>query len=134
MKNTLLINALRANAAFSATTGAILVVASVPLSSWLGIAIWISIGLGLGLLGFAAVLVVLARDPQPALVRAVILADAAWVAGAVTVIAVFPDLMSTAGLWALALVSVVVAELAVAQYVGLRRVERQLRVGEPVHL
>jgi hypothetical protein len=106
----------------------------VPLSSWLGIAIWISIGLGLGLLGFAAVLVLLARDPQPALVRAVILADAAWVAGAVVVIAVFPDLMSSAGLWALALVSVVVAELAVAQYVGLRRVERQLRVGEPVHL
>jgi len=134
MKNSLLINALRANAAFSATTGTVLVVASVPASSWLGIETWVSIGLGLGLIGFAALLVVLARDPHPALVRAVILADAAWVVGAVIVIAVFPDLMSTAGLWALGIVSVIVVDIAVAQYVGLRRVERHLGVGEPIHL
>jgi len=134
MINSLLINALRANAAFSAATGSILVVASVPVSSWLGIATWISIGLGLGLIGFAAILVMLARDPQPALVRAVIGADAAWVIGAVIVISVFPDLMSTSGLWALGLVSVVVADIAVAQYVGLRRLDDHLGVREPVHL
>jgi hypothetical protein len=134
MKNNLLINALRANAVFSATTGTILVVASVPVSSWLGIETWVSIGLGLGLIGFAALLVVLARDPQPALVRAVIVADAVWVVGAVTVIAVFPDLMSTAGLWALGIVSVVVADIAVAQYIRLRRTEQHLDVGEPVYL
>jgi len=134
MINSLLINALRANAAFSAATGTILVVASVSASSWLGIETWLSIGLGLGLIGFAALLVVLARDPQPALVRAVIGADAAWVIGAVIVISVFPDLMSTSGLWALGFVSVVVADIAVAQYVALRRAEQHLRVGEPIHL
>jgi len=134
MTNSLLISALRANASFSATTGAILVVVSVSASSWLGIETWVSIGLGLGLIGFATLLVMLERDPHPALVRAVILADAAWVVGAVMVIAVFPDLMSTDGLWALGIVSVIVADIAVAQYLALRRVEQHLGVGEPIYL
>ncbi len=120
MSNKLLIRALRANATFSAVTGVVLVIGSVPLSTWLGVETWISIGLGLGLIGFAGLLVGLARDPQPALV--------------LIVIAVFPDLMSTSGLWALGIVSMVVADLAVAQFAGLRRAERSLPVGEPVYL
>ena len=134
MKNNLLIKSLRANAVFSATMGSALLLASVPLSSWLGIETWISIGLGLGLIGFSGILVALAREPRPSLVRIVVLADVAWVVGAVIVIAAFPDLMSTAGFWALGVVSVIVVDLAVAQVVGLRRVERTLRVDQPVHL
>lgn len=133
MKNNLLIKSLRANAVFSATMGSALLLASVPLSSWLGIETWISIGLGLGLIGFSGILVALAREPRPSLVRIVVLADVAWVVGAVIVIAAFPDLMSTAGFWALGVVSVIVVDLAVAQFVGLRRVERTLRVDQPVH-
>lgn len=134
MKNVLLVKSLRANAIFSSVTGAALIVGLVPLSSWLGIETWISIGLGLGLIGFAVALMVLARDPKPALVRVVVVADVAWVIGAIIVIAAFPQAMSTAGLWALGLVSVIVAGLAVGQLVGLRRAEDALRTDEPIHL
>lgn len=134
MKNVLLMKSLRANAIFSSATGAALVVGSVPLGSWLGIETWISIGLGLGLIGFAVALMVLARDPKPALVRVVVVADVAWVIGAIIVIAAFPQAMSTAGLWALGLVSVIVAGLAVGQLVGLSWAEDALRTDEPIHL
>lgn len=134
MKHDLLIGALRANAVFSATTGTALALLAVPLGSWLGIETWISIGLGLGLVGFAVALIVLARDPKPALVRVVVVADTAWVIGAIIVIAVFPQAMSTAGLWALGTASVIVGGLAVGQFVGLRRVEDALRTDEPIYL
>ena len=94
MKNNLLNKSLRANAVFSATTGSALLFASVPLSSWLGIEMWVSIGLGLGLIGFAGILMELAREPRPSLVRIVVLADIAWVVGAVIVIAVFLGVLS----------------------------------------
>lgn len=56
-------------------------------------------------------------------VRQVIFADSAWVIGAAVVLLGFPRSMSTAGLWALGLVTVTIADFAILQAVGLRRME-----------
>jgi hypothetical protein len=50
-------------------------------------------------------------------------ADIAWVIGAAVVLIGFPRSMSTAGLWALGLVTFTVADFAAVQAIGLRRTE-----------
>lgn len=121
MRTRILTTTLIANAASSAVTGVLLVAGAAPLSGWLGIPAWLSVVIGLGLLAFAVSVVLVARDPQPGGVRQVIAADVAWVIGAVVVIVGFPGSMSTAGLWALGIVTVAVADFAILQTVGLRR-------------
>jgi hypothetical protein len=119
---TLLTRTLTANAVFSALSGVVLAVFSVPLADWLGIPTWIAIAVGVGLVGFAASVYSIARNPKPALVKQVIASDIGWVVGAAVLIIGFPDAMSTEGLWTLGLVSLVVADFAVLQWLGLRRV------------
>lgn len=46
---------------------------------------------------------------------------AGWVVGSAVLLVAFPDLLSPMGEWAMAAVAVVVAGLACAQFVGLRR-------------
>lgn len=123
MRSRILTPTLAANAASSAVTGVALVAGAAPLSGWLGIPAWLSVAVGAGLLVFAVSVVRVARSPQPAAVRQVIAADVAWVIGAAVVIVGFPESMSTAGLWALGVVTVAVADFAVFQAVGLRRME-----------
>jgi hypothetical protein len=94
-----------------------------PLSRWLGVPTWLSVAVGVGLLPFALSVIAVARDPKPQAARMVIFADLAWVIGAAVVLIGFPRTMSTAGLWSLGLVSVAVADFAVFQTIGLRRIE-----------
>jgi hypothetical protein len=62
-----------------------------------------------------------ARRPRPSFVGLVVAADAAWVLAAVVVIVGFPDAMTAAGLWALGIVTLAVADFAIFQMIGLRR-------------
>lgn len=121
MISRLLPTTLIANAASSAMTGVALVAGAAPLSGWLGIPAWLSIAVGIGLLAFAVSVAFVARNPRPTAVRQVIAADVAWVVGAAVVIVGFPGSMSTAGLWALGIVTVAVADFAIFQTAGLRR-------------
>jgi hypothetical protein len=121
MVSRLLKPTLTANAASSAITGVALVAGAAPLSGWLGIPAWLSIVVGAGLLAFAVGVARVARNPLPSGVRQVIAADVAWVIGAAAVIVGFPGSMSTAGLWALGIVTVAVADFAILQTLGLRR-------------
>jgi len=123
MTSKVLARTLAANAGFSALTGLILIGGALPLSRWLGIPTWLTVAVGVGLLPFAFMVITVARDPKPQAVRMVILADLAWVIGAAVVLIGFPRSMSTAGLWSLGLVSVAVADFAVFQTIGLRRME-----------
>lgn len=50
-----------------------------------------------------------------------IVADIGWVLAAILVLIGFPGAMTTTGLWALAIVTLVVADLALAQAFGLRQ-------------
>lgn len=117
LKTTLFINA-----GSSAITGLVLAVGAVPVADWLGIPTWVAVVVGIGLLGFAVSVTMTARNPRPDAVRQIIIADVAWVIGAVIVIFGFPGSMTTAGLRALGLISLAVAGFAILQTLGLRRV------------
>lgn len=121
MPSKILTRTLVANAGFSVVTGVILIIGAVPLSRWLGIPTWLTIAVGVGLLPFALAVAKTARSPRRDTVRQVIVADIAWVIGAAVVLIGFPRSMSTAGLWALGLVTVAVADFAALQMIGLRR-------------
>jgi len=119
----LLTSTLTVNASLSGATGVALMVGAAPLPDWLGIQTWISLVLGVGLVLFSFQVLRVARRPRRSQVIQVIGADVLWVVGAATVIVVFPASMSTAGLWALGVVTAAVALFAVFQVVGLRRAE-----------
>ena len=123
-ETTLLVRALAANAGFSGLSGLVLVAAADPVAAWIGIEEvgWLR-AVGVGLLLFAAGLVRLVRDEGRSRtgVLSVIAADAGWVVGSAVLLLAFPGLLSPAGEWAVAAVAVVVAGLACAQFLGLRR-------------
>lgn len=120
---SLLASAISHNALFSALSGIVLLAAAPVLSSPIGVAAWILATVGVGLVGFAGVLVWLLAAPPRLAIGApfVLAADVAWVLGAVVLLAGFPRLLAPAGQVGLGAVSMVVAAIAVGQAVGLRR-------------
>lgn len=121
MRHNVLATALKTNAGFSVTTGVISLVAAPAIAEWMGLARWLLIATGAGLVGFGLVVAAVAREPKPKSVRPILLADATWVIGAGALLLVAPDLLTLGGRWALAAVSVIVADIAIAQWVGLRQ-------------
>ena len=121
MPSPILTRTLVLNAGFSGLSGALLVVGASWLAPWLGIPLWLTAGLGVGLVVFAIAVALVARRPRQSLVRLVIAADSAWVVGAIAVILGFPNAMSSAGLWTLGIVTLAVADFATFQMIGLRR-------------
>lgn len=121
MEPSTLKRTLAANAAFSGITGTLMVGAAAPLSEWLGIPAWLSAALGVGLVAFAGAVFHVSRHPAPRRVVSVIAADITWIVGAAFVIVGFPEALSTAGVWTLALVTLAVADFAVFQAIGLRQ-------------
>ena len=114
--------ALRANAAFSATSGTLFALAGAPLATFLGVAPPLLVtSIGMNLWGFAAMLLWLAsRSPIPAgLARIAVGADLAWVVG--TAILVFADVLTVGGTLATLAVANVVLIFAVLQAIGIRR-------------
>lgn len=119
----LLPRALRVNAVVTAATGVAALAGAGALDDRLGIATPILVVLGIGLVGYAALLgrwSTLAPVP-PAIGRFAVAADAAWVAVSAAVLVADPGSLTTAGRWTIAVVALGVADLALAQYVGLRR-------------
>jgi len=117
--------ALRANAAFSGLSGVTLVVASGPASAVLGTsAPWLLVGIGVGLIGYAAwLLAVAGRDPVPrGEVRLAIAADLAWVVGSVSLVAWGP--LAPRGEALVGVVAAVVLGFALLQANAIRRSDR----------
>ncbi|MGI9666870.1 MAG: hypothetical protein ACR2N2_07210 [Acidimicrobiia bacterium] len=123
MSSNLLRNALRLNAGFSAASAAVLIVGGASLATWLGVPTEIVYIVGFGLLPFAALAWWTSRTLDRRSTMAIIVGDVVWVVLAFAVIFGVEDAMSAAGAWALALVSIVVADFAIAQTIGLRRLE-----------
>jgi hypothetical protein len=133
----LLASAVSYNALFSAISGVTLSVGALPLSGSIGIASWILAVVGVGLVGFAGLLVWLLADARRLARGApfVVAADVAWVLAAAVLLVGIPNLLTPAGQVGLAAVSVVVAVLAAAQTVGLRRRGTgPMTAASPVHL
>ena len=109
--------ALRANAAFSLASGTAALVAGPWLSRQFGIDhVALTRLLGVGLCGFAALVLAAARAPDERLPRdalVVSLADAAWVLGTLPIVAA--GILAPTGNVAAALVAVVVADLGATQ-------------------
>lgn len=125
-----LVGALWANVALSGACGLTLLVGGRALAPTLGADGWLLTALGAGLLVFAAdISWLVARRPRHLAVGAHLVssADAAWVAGAVALLALAPSALTRAGRWALAEVTVAVAAVAAAQVVGLRRLRAGAR-------
>lgn len=124
-EGTLLGRAMTANAVFSATSGAVLALASTGLDGWLGVNRWVLVALGVGLVLFGADLWVSARRRHRIRLSGIVAVagDVAWVLAAVVLVG-FTDVLTDAGNVALSAVSVVVLAFAVAQTVGLRRLAR----------
>ena len=85
--------------------------------------------LGLGLLVFAATLVINARRQQVKTSDAwiAVLMDVAWVLGSYVLIFIVP--FSTEGKWIVGLVAELVLGFAVLQFVGIRRIHKSERCG-----
>jgi hypothetical protein len=133
----LLASAVSYNALFSAISGVTLSAGAPLLSDPIGLSPWILVTLGSGLVGFAALLLLLLADARRLARGApfVVAADVAWVLAAAVLLVGIPNLLAPAGQVSLAVVSVVVAVLATAQTVGLRRRGTgPMTTTSPVHL
>ena len=122
-RSSLLGRAMTDNGLFSGTAGIVLIIgAAFGLGGWIGINAWLLAGLGVGLVVYAADLLWLARSSRMIVAggRAAVLAAVAWVIAAAALIA-FSAVLTRQGELALAIVSIVVAGFAAAQWIGLRR-------------
>ena len=121
MSSSLLIRTLEANAVFSAVSGAALIALAVAGTHAFGVPPSILGVVGAGLLPFAWIVHRTARRPQSMLVRLIVGGDVTWVVAAAVILVGFPGTLSPMGAVALTLASLVVAELAIMQLVGMRR-------------
>ncbi len=130
----LLRGSLRANAAFSAVSGAVLSAGSGPVAGALGLDdSRIPLAVGLALLGFAALLVALASRAQidVRLAMHVVWADLAWVFATLPVL--WLGLLSPLGAIAAVIVADVVLLFALLQYLGVRRIRGGAPAPSPAH-
>ena len=119
------------NAIFSVVSGAVLAIFAGPFAAiaahdpttglGLDLAIVFEL-LGLGVIAFGALCAWIAsRETMPqGWARLIFAADLAWVAGSVLVLAV-PASWTTAGIAGIVVVALIVADLAILEYLGLRR-------------
>ena len=119
------------NAAFSLISGAALTIFAGPFAAaasseppalgGLELAIVLEL-LGIGVIGFGALCAWVAsrRELPRGWVRAIFAADIAWVAGSALVLAL-PASWTTAGIAGIVVLALVVADLAILEYLGLRR-------------
>ena len=116
---------LRLNAAFSLVTGLSAVVAAGPVAELLGIdQVWLVRATGAALVGFAGTVAAIARVDSTSLgrlARLVSLADLAWVIGTVPVVAA--GWLSVAGAVTMAVIGLVVLDLAVLQLLAAAGIE-----------
>jgi hypothetical protein len=119
------------NAVFSIVSGAALAIFAAPFAraaaqapvSLMGLDLAIVFELlGVGVIAFGALCAwVASRETLPqALARAIFAGDVAWVAGSVLVLAL-PASWTTAGIVGIVVVALIVADLAILEYLGLRR-------------
>ena len=127
------------NAAFSGLNGVVLLVAADVLTpiilaapeSWVPLVMRL---LGLGLIGFAGLLVILARNKfvSKAAVYEIVLLDALWVVGSVVLVAFFGSLFLTSGIIIVTVVAMVVAFFAVAQFSAASKITKPIPVANVV--
>lgn len=117
------------NAAFSGLNGVVLLIAAGALASvifsspesWVPLVLRL---LGVGLIGFAGLLTILARNKfvSKAAVNEIVFLDALWVVGSVVLVAFLGDLFSPTGLIIVTVVAMVVAFFAITQFAAASKI------------
>ena len=112
------------NAAFSTLSGIAALVLAVALDEPLGLAPWLMAAIGAALVLYGVELAIGTRTSERHAVigRFAVMADTAWVVAATLVLVFAPDALDGAGRVVLLIATLIVAELAIAQYLGLRRI------------
>lgn len=111
--------AILANAIFSGISGLAFSLFSSQLAEWMGLSpSWILLILGIGLIGFAGLLVSLTRKASITYQDAfsIIGSDISWVLGSVVLLIGFPNFLSASGNWFVAGVALVVSGFTYLQY------------------
>ena len=120
-KNQLLRTALTSNAAFSAISGIALVLLNSQFQHWfeLNIPFWL---IGLGLLPFAWMGYQASRDESNMVKRGQVITimDLTWVTASIGVLLIFD--LTTIGQWVVGIVALIVADFALFQWLGMRRI------------
>ena len=127
MDNTTLRRALVANAAFSGVTGLSALTFAGRLAETLGPPVWSLRTLGVGLLGFAALVARESIAPARSGTLQIIAGDLAWIAAAAIILAIAPTWLTGPGRAALAAVTLVVGIVAGAQWLGLKTISSAVR-------
>jgi hypothetical protein len=125
----LLRRAMQADAAMSGASGTLLTLLPGPLSVLIGFERPVYLlAVGVGLIGYAAWLLFSTRRPEVNIWagRAVIFLNLLWVAASAVLLLAEPSLFYGLGQWLVGLVALAVADLALVQYIGLRRASRTL--------
>jgi hypothetical protein len=123
----LLRRALFGNAAFSSIIAVVCILGARPIASWLGIASpVVLVVLGVSILIFVPYLLWVAtrRPLNRSAARLILWLDVAWVVASPFIVLLNPFSLTEAGQWAVGVVSLIVLDFAVMEYVGLRRIER----------
>lgn len=125
--NKLLRYTLRGNAAFSAISGVIAILAAAPLAAFMGLpAPLILVIIGVGLLPFAFLVYKVSTMAviKPVFVKEILVMDLLWIGGSVAILLVGWPALTTNGRWLVAILADVVAVFALLQFVGLRRLPK----------
>ena len=123
------------NAVFSSLSGVTILFAQGWVLRILGLSKNISLAiLGIGLLVFAVTLLINARRQQVRTSDAwiVVWLDLAWVLGSYVLIFVVP--FSAEGKWVVGVVAELVAAFAVLQFLGIRRIQKNEKLGYVQHI
>jgi hypothetical protein len=126
----LLKKALAGNAVFSVVSGVAILFANRWLVKFLGLPAKASLAIvGVSLIVYAVILWVNARRAKIKIIDAwaAVIMDAVWVVGSYTLILAVP--FSVGGKWVVGLVAEVVLAFAMAQWLGIRRVQKSEQYG-----
>lgn len=121
LPSSLLERTLRANVVFSTLSGGILLLGSPWLSAVLGPPGWIVALVGAGVIGFGGFLVIGLRRDVVTTGRVAFVADLGWVVATIGLAPFAADSFTTLGAWTAIAVAVVVGDLALFEWIGLRR-------------
>ena len=129
---TLLRKSLKANAVFSVISGVIIALLSSPLATLLfagqselfGMSmttVLLIIGSGVAIFGIDVWLVARPAEINLFQAKLVFVMDILWVVGSAAQLTLWPELFTTTGLVAIALVAIAVADFALVEFLGIRK-------------
>ncbi len=126
-KDKLLRYTLRGNAAFSAVSGVIAILAAAPIAAFMGLAsplILLVIGVGLLPFAFLVYKVSTMTAVKPLFAKEILALDLLWIAGSLAILLVDWPPLTTNGRRLVAVLADIVAVFALLEFVGLRRLQQ----------